>query len=41
MNVMEKIIARYPTNRLALFLGASLAIKNSQSEAALELLETD
>jgi len=39
MQTMEKILARHPTNRLALFLGASLAIKNSQGEAALELLK--
>lgn len=39
MNIMDKIIARYPTNRLALFLGASMAVKNSQSEAALEYLK--
>lgn len=38
INVMNTIITRNPANPLALFLGASLAIKNSQSEAALELL---
>ena len=39
MNEMNQILTRHPTNRLCLFLGASLAIKNSQSEAALELLK--
>lgn len=38
VSVMDKILAQYPENRLALFTGASLAIKNSQSEKALALL---
>ena len=38
MSVMDKLISLHPTNRLALFLGASLSIKNSQSEKALQLL---
>lgn len=39
MNEMNKILLRHPANRLCLFLAASVAIKNSQSEAALELLK--
>ena len=35
----DKTIKTYPDNRLALFLGASTAIKNSQSEKALEYLK--
>ncbi len=38
MKVIEKIIEENPVNRLALYLGGSLAIKNSQSEKALTLL---
>jgi hypothetical protein len=38
VRVMEKIISHDPANRLALFLGAALAIKNSQSEKALAML---
>lgn len=36
--VMQQAIASRPDNRLALFLGASLAIKNASSEDALGLL---
>lgn len=36
---MEDLHYRYPDNRLILFLGASLAIKNSMSEVALNMLE--
>jgi tetratricopeptide (TPR) repeat protein len=32
-------LSEYPTHKLLLFFGASLAIKNSQSEKALELLK--
>jgi TolA-binding protein len=35
---IKKDIAANPTNKLALFLGASLAIKNSQSEEALRFI---
>ncbi len=35
---INKILEHHPNNRLALFIGASLAIKNSQSENALTLL---
>ncbi len=38
LSTMDNIVGRYPTNRLALFLGASLAIKNSQGEVALDYL---
>jgi len=37
-NHIQSILKEQPTNRLALFLGASIAIKNSQSEEALSLL---
>ncbi|MFZ6011298.1 MAG: hypothetical protein ACOYXT_13200 [Bacteroidota bacterium] len=37
---LKKLQAARPNNRLALFLGASLAIKNSQSEDALKMLTT-
>jgi len=37
--VMDKMISLHPTNKLALFLGASLSIKNAQSEKALQLLK--
>jgi len=40
MSVMQKIIEQHPTNKLVLFLGGSLAIKNSQSEMALTMLGT-
>jgi hypothetical protein len=36
---MEALHFRYPDNRLILFLAASLAIKNSMSEVALNMLE--
>jgi tetratricopeptide (TPR) repeat protein len=35
----EETIKTYPGNRLALFLGASIAVKNSQSEKALVYLK--
>jgi TolA-binding protein len=35
---IKKDIAEHPTNKLALFMGATLYIKNSQSEEALTLL---
>ena len=38
MKVIEQIITKYPDNSLALFVGGSLAIKNSQSELALGML---
>ena len=38
MKVIDQIIAKYPENALVLFLGGSLAIKNSQSEKALGML---
>ena len=38
MNVIEQTITKYPENALVLFLGGSLAIKNSQSELALGML---
>ena len=36
---LSENILVFPSNRLLLFFGASLAIKNSQSEVALELLQ--
>jgi len=38
MKVIDQIIAIHPDNPLVLFLGGSLAIKNSQSEVALGML---
>ena len=38
VKVIDQIIAKHPDNPLVLFLGGSLAIKNSQSELALRLL---
>jgi TolA-binding protein len=38
MKVIDQTIAKYPENALVLFLGGSLAIKNSQSELALGML---
>ena len=38
VKVIDQIIAKHPDNPLVLFLGGSLAIKNSQSERALEML---
>lgn len=38
MTGFESTLQAYPQNRLALFLGAAIAIKNSQSEKALTLL---
>lgn len=38
VSVIDNIISKHPSNRLALFLGGSLAIKNSQSEKAINLL---
>lgn len=38
VRTVEEIIAQNQDNRLVLFLGASLAIKNSQSEKALDML---
>lgn len=38
VKVIEQIIATHPDNPLVLFLGGSLAIKNSQSELALGML---
>lgn len=35
---MNKIIEKHPDNRLSLFVGASLAMKNSKSEEALGML---
>ena len=35
---LKKIQEQYPSNKIALFLGAALAIKNSQSEDALVML---
>jgi TolA-binding protein len=35
---LKKLLEQKPQNRLALFVAAALAIKNSQSEAALDLL---
>lgn len=37
---LKRLLQQRPDNRLALFIGASLAIKNSQSEEALTLLST-
>ena len=36
---VHEVLNEYPTNRLALFLGAALAIKNANSEEALSLLD--
>lgn len=36
---LKKIQQQYPSNKIALFLGAALAIKNSQSEDALAMLK--
>ena len=36
---MQQILATEPENRLLLFLSASLALKNSQNELALQMLE--
>lgn len=38
MKGLDKLREQYPNNRLLLFLGASVAIKNSSSEQALALL---
>ena len=38
MEVIRKIMAKRPDNALALFLGGSLAVKNSESETALAIL---
>lgn len=38
VTVIENVISKYPSNRLALFLGAALAVKDAQSEKALSLL---
>jgi len=38
MKVIDEAVAKYPENALVLFLGGSLAIKNSQSELALGML---
>lgn len=38
VKVAQEIVGKYPDNPLALFLGGSLAIKNSQSELALGML---
>jgi len=40
MKEIETVLKEYPKNRLALFIGASLAIKSSRSEEALTLLNT-
>ena len=39
MTGFDKMITSHPDNQLALFLGASVAIKNSQSEKALSYLK--
>lgn len=36
---VDEVLKNHPSNRLSLFVGASLAIKNSQSEKALNLLD--
>jgi hypothetical protein len=38
VNEINKLVEKYPDNKLVLFLAASLAIKNSQSEEALTML---
>lgn len=38
VNVIDNIISKNPSNRLALFLGGALAVKNAQSEKALNFL---
>jgi len=38
LHALDTILAETPTNPLALFLGASLAIKNSESQKALNML---
>ncbi len=38
IRVMDNIIASHPKNKLGLFLGSALSIKNAQSEKALALL---
>jgi hypothetical protein len=38
MAEITKVLQKYPDNRIVLFLAASLAIKNSQSEEALAML---
>lgn len=39
MLALDDVLKNHPSNRLSLFVGASLAIKNSQSEKALNLLD--
>lgn len=39
MAELEALLVRYPNNRLVHYIGASLALKNAQSERALQLLE--
>lgn len=40
MTEIQQVLNEYPKNRLALFIGTSLAIKNSKSEEALNMLYT-
>lgn len=40
LDQMKGILVKQPANRLALFLSASLALKDSQSESALQMLQT-
>jgi tetratricopeptide (TPR) repeat protein len=40
MNELNGLLANYQNNRLALFLGSALAIKNAKSEVALSFLDS-
>ena len=40
INEISSLRAKYPKNRLALFLGSALAMKNNQSENALVMLDS-
>ena len=40
LHTVHELLVEKPNNKLALFIGASLAIKNSQSEEALKFLTT-
>lgn len=37
---IKKVLTKHPANRLALFLGSALTIKNAQSEEALAMLDS-
>jgi tetratricopeptide (TPR) repeat protein len=39
VDVLKTVQSQYPSNKVALFLGAALSIKNSQSEEALGMLK--